>query len=85
MGGGESGPSVSDLMKTWEVNKKKEKQKEKKHFSIWTLIKRTYWTIIIFLVAFVIVMIAWKVIELWKLKNWAAKTGGKKRKREKNI
>ena len=27
MGGGESGPSVEDLMKTWEVNEKKEKQK----------------------------------------------------------
>ena len=28
MGGGESGPSVEDLMKTWEVNETKEKQKE---------------------------------------------------------
>ena len=64
-------------MKTWEVNEKKEKQKEKRHFSLWTLIKRTFWTIIIFLVAFVIVMIVWKVIELWKLKSWATRTGGK--------
>ena len=26
---------------------------------------------------FVVVMIVWKVIELWKLKNWATRTGGK--------
>ena len=80
MGGGESGPSVEDLMKTWEVNEKKEKQKEKRHFSLWTLIKRTFWTIVIFLVVFVIVMIIGKVIELWKLKNWAMSTGGKIKK-----
>ena len=63
MGGGESGPSVEDLMKTWEVNEKKEKQKEKRHFSLWTLIKRTFWTIIFFVIAFVIVMIVCKVVE----------------------
>ena len=80
MGGGESGPSVEDLMKTWEVNETKEKQKEKRHFSLWTLIKRTFWTIIFFVIAFVIVMVVCKAVELWKLKNWAMKTGGKIKK-----
>ena len=76
MGGGESGPSVEDLMKTWKVNEKK----EKRHFSLWTLIKRTFWTIIMFLVAFVIVQIVMKLVELWQLKNWAVRTGGKFKK-----
>ena len=80
MGGGESGPSVEDLMKTWEVNEKKEKQKEKRHFSLWTLIKRTFWTIIFFVIAFIIVVIVCKLVELWKLKNWAMKTGRKIKK-----
>ena len=48
MGGGEAGPSVEDLMKTWKVNEKK----EKRHFSLWTLIKRTFWTIIMFFGSF---------------------------------
>ena len=76
MGGGESGPSVEDLMKTWKVNEKK----EKRHFSLWTLIKRTFWTIIMFVVAFVIVQIVLKLVELWQLKNWAVRTGGKFKK-----
>ena len=63
-------------MKTWKVNEKK----EKRHFSLWTLIKRTFWTIIMFLVAFVIVQIVWKLVELWQLKNWATRTGGKFKK-----
>ena len=33
-----------------------------------------------FLVAFVIVQIVWKLIELWQLKNWATRTGGKFKK-----
>ena len=73
MGGGEAGPSVEDLMKTWKVNEKK----EKRHFSLWSLIKRTFWTIIMFLVVFVIVQVVLKLVELWQLKNWAVRTGGK--------
>ena len=76
MGGGEAGPSVEDLMKTWTLNEKK----EKRHFSLWTLIKRTFWSIIMFLVMFVIVQILWKCFELWQLKNWATITGGKFKK-----
>ena len=76
MGGGEAGPSVKDLMKTWTLNEKK----EKRHFSLWTLIKRTFWSIIMFLVVFVIVQIVWKLIELWQLKNWATRTGSKFKK-----
>ena len=76
MGGGEAGPSVEDLMKTWKVNERK----EKRHFFLWTLIKQTFWTIIMFLVAFVIVQIVWKLVELWQLKNWATRTGGKFKK-----
>ena len=33
-----------------------------------------------FLVMFVIVQIVWKLIELWQLKNWATRTGGKFKK-----
>ena len=76
MGGGEAGPSVEDLMKTWKVNEKK----EKRHFSLWTWIKRTFWTIIMFVVLFVIVQVVLKVVELWQLKNWAVRTGGKFKK-----
>ena len=65
MGGGEAGPSVEDLMKTWTLNEKK----EKRHFSLWTLIKRTFWFIIMFLVMFVIVQMLWKCFELWQIKN----------------
>ena len=33
-----------------------------------------------FLVMFVIVQILWKCFELWQLKNWATRTGGKFKK-----
>jgi len=73
VGGGESGPSVDDLMKSWKVND----LKEKRHFSLWTLIKRTFWSIMIFLIVFVVIQIGWKCFEMRMVAKKFIKSGQK--------
>ena len=73
VGGGESGPSVDDLMKSWKVNN----VKEKRHFSLWTLIKRVFWSMMIFLILFVIVQIGWKCFEMRMVAKKFIKSGQK--------
>ena len=71
MGGGEAGPSVEDLMKSWKVND----TREKRHFSLWTLIKRTFWSLMTFLIIFVIIQVGWKCFEVWQLGKRLRKYG----------
>ena len=71
MGGGDTGPSVDDIMKTWKTHK----VKEKRHFSLWTFIKRCFWSIIMFLILFIIVQVGWKIFEFWQLKKKFMKYG----------